>query len=52
MYQWQDFLATQLPVQWQPNAPYLINEITDNLKGVAPQSTTLTLTPENWYYVK
>jgi peptide/nickel transport system substrate-binding protein len=51
-YKWQDYLATQLPVEWQPNAPYLIAEITNNLKGVTPMSTTLTLNPENWYYVK
>jgi peptide/nickel transport system substrate-binding protein len=52
MYQWQNYLATQLPVQWQVNAPYLISEIANNLKGVTPQASTLSLTPENWYYVK
>jgi peptide/nickel transport system substrate-binding protein len=51
-YQWQDYLAKQMPVEWQPNAPYLISEVTNNLKGVSPQSTTLNLNPENWYYVK
>jgi peptide/nickel transport system substrate-binding protein len=51
-YQWQNYLATQVPVEWQPNAPYLISEIANNLQGVNPQSTTLTLNPENWYYVK
>jgi peptide/nickel transport system substrate-binding protein len=51
-YKWQNYLATQLPVQWQPNAPYLIAEIANNLKGVTPMSTTLTINPENWYYVK
>jgi len=52
MYSWQDYLAKQLPVQWQVNAPYLISEVTNNLKGFLPQSSTLTLNPENWYYVK
>jgi peptide/nickel transport system substrate-binding protein len=52
MYSWQDYLAKQLPVEWQPNAPYLVAEIANNLKGVNPQSTTLSLNPENWYYVK
>jgi peptide/nickel transport system substrate-binding protein len=51
-YNWQNYLATQLPVEWQPNAPYLVAEIASNLKGVTPMSTTLTLNPENWYYVK
>jgi peptide/nickel transport system substrate-binding protein len=52
MYNWQNYLATQVPVEWQPNAPYLISEITNNLQGVNPQTSTLNLTPENWYYVK
>jgi peptide/nickel transport system substrate-binding protein len=52
MYQWQDYLATQLPVEWEPNADYQLTEVTDNLKGVTPQSPTLDITPENWYYVK
>jgi peptide/nickel transport system substrate-binding protein len=52
MYSWQDYLAKQLPVEWQVNAPYLISEVTNNLKGFLPQSSTLTLNPENWYYVK
>jgi peptide/nickel transport system substrate-binding protein len=52
MYSWQDYLATQLPVEWQVNAPYLVAEIANNLKGVTPMSTTLNLNPENWYYVK
>jgi len=52
MYSWQDYLAKQLPVEWQVNAPYLISEVANNLKGFLPQSSTLTLNPENWYFVK
>jgi peptide/nickel transport system substrate-binding protein len=52
MYQWQDYLATQLPVEWEPNADYQLTEVASNLKGVTPQSPTLDITPENWYYVK
>jgi peptide/nickel transport system substrate-binding protein len=52
MYQWQDYLATQLPVEWEPNADYQLTEVTSSLKGVTPQSPTLDITPENWYYVK
>jgi peptide/nickel transport system substrate-binding protein len=52
MYSWQNYMATQLPVEWQVNAPYLISEVTNNLKGVAPQTSTLNLNPEDWYYVK
>jgi peptide/nickel transport system substrate-binding protein len=52
MYQWQDYLAPQLPVEYQPNAAYTLTEVADNLKGVLPQSPTLSITPENWYFVK
>ena len=34
MYNWQDYLAPQLPVMWQPNAAYQLTEIANNLKGV------------------
>jgi peptide/nickel transport system substrate-binding protein len=52
LYNWQDYLATQLPVMWQPNGDYQVTEIASNLKGVAPQSSTLMFNPENWYFVK
>jgi len=52
MYQWQDYLAPQLPVEYQPNAAYTLTEVVANLKGVLPQSPTLSITPENWYFVK
>jgi peptide/nickel transport system substrate-binding protein len=52
MYNWQNYLQTQLPVQWQPNAPYQITEVVSNLKGVTPQEPTLNIAPEDWYYVK
>jgi peptide/nickel transport system substrate-binding protein len=52
MYQWQNLLATQLPVLFQPNGVYQLTEIAHNLKGVTPQSPTLSIEPENWYFVK
>jgi peptide/nickel transport system substrate-binding protein len=52
MYDWEDYLATQLPVLWQPNADYQLTEVAGNLRGVTPQSPTLSITPEDWYYVK
>jgi peptide/nickel transport system substrate-binding protein len=48
---WQDFLAKQVPVIWQPNGVYELTEVTNNLRGVIPQSTTLNINPENWYFV-
>jgi len=52
MYTWQDYLAPQLPVEYQPNAAYTLTEVANNLKGYFPQSPTLSITPENWYFVK
>jgi peptide/nickel transport system substrate-binding protein len=52
MYQWQNFLARQLPVMFQPNGVYQLTEIASNLKGVTPQSPTLSINPENWSFVK
>jgi peptide/nickel transport system substrate-binding protein len=52
MYSWQDYLATQLPFMWQPNAVYQLDEIANNLKGVTPLSPTISVNPENWYFVK
>jgi len=52
MYTWQNYLSKQLPFEWQPNAPYQLTEIADNLKDVTPQEATLNITPENWYFVK
>jgi peptide/nickel transport system substrate-binding protein len=52
MYTWQDYLSTQLPFEWQPFPAYQITEVANNLKGVLPQSATLSINPENWYFVK
>jgi peptide/nickel transport system substrate-binding protein len=52
MYTWQDYLSAQLPMIWQPQADYQLNEIANNLKGVYPLSPTLSINPENWYFVK
>jgi peptide/nickel transport system substrate-binding protein len=51
LYTWQDYLSPQLPFIWQPNGAYQLTEISNSLRGVTPQSTTLNLNPENWYFV-
>jgi len=51
-YKWQDYLAPQLPVMYQPNAAYTLTEVANDLKGYFPQSPTLSITPEDWYFVK
>jgi peptide/nickel transport system substrate-binding protein len=51
-YDWQDYLSAQLPVIWQPEGDFQLTEIAGHLKGVTPLSPTLSITPENWYFVK
>jgi peptide/nickel transport system substrate-binding protein len=50
MYKWQDYLAEQLPVVYQPNTAILTESI--NGLSIGPQNTALTITPEMWYYRK
>jgi peptide/nickel transport system substrate-binding protein len=52
MYSWQDYLSKQLPFEWQPFPAYQITEVANSLKGALPQSPTLSINPENWYFVK
>jgi peptide/nickel transport system substrate-binding protein len=52
MYAWEDYLATQLPMEWQPDPASQLTEVANTLKGVTPQSPTLSINPENWYFVK
>jgi peptide/nickel transport system substrate-binding protein len=52
MYNWQDFLSAQIPMIWQPEGDFQLNEIVNNMKGATPLSPTLSLNPENWYFVK
>ena len=37
---------------WQPDPAAQLTEVANNLKGVTPQSSTLSINPENWYFVK
>jgi peptide/nickel transport system substrate-binding protein len=52
LFTWQDYLAEQLPDIWQPDGVYQLAEVNNSLRGVIPQSTTLNINPENWYFVK
>jgi len=52
LYKWQQYMQTQLPFSWQPNVPYQLTEVANNIKGVTPQSAALDINPENWYFTK
>ena len=52
LYNWQNYVTAQLPYIWQPNAPFELSEVADNLRGALPQNSTGQLNPEDWYFVK
>ena len=52
LYNWQNYLSTQVPFIWQPNGVYEMTEVTNGLQGVLPQDTTGNLNPEDWYFTK
>jgi peptide/nickel transport system substrate-binding protein len=47
---YQNYLAQQLPVIWQPNAVASLTEIRKGLKGVTPQNPLWQINPENWRF--
>jgi peptide/nickel transport system substrate-binding protein len=51
MWTWQNYLAQQLPVVMQPLAPAALVESRDDLR-IGTLSPTLTIMPEDWYYVR
>jgi peptide/nickel transport system substrate-binding protein len=52
LFNWQNYLSAQVPMVWQPNGAYALYEVSDNLRGVLPQSTTGNLNPEDWYFAQ
>jgi len=48
MYIWQNYLAGQLPVVYQPDPPNLIETIRG--LNIGPQNSALDITPEMWFY--
>jgi peptide/nickel transport system substrate-binding protein len=45
---YEDYLAQDLPVIWQPNPANALVEVAKSLKGVTPLNALLNLTPEFW----
>ncbi len=48
MYNWQNYLSSQLPVVYEPDAPTLL----ETIKGldIGVQNSALNITPEEWAY--
>jgi peptide/nickel transport system substrate-binding protein len=52
LYAYEDFMASQLPVLWQPVAAQQVSAVKDNLVGAYPQDPVLNIYPESWYFTK
>jgi len=51
MYQWENYLVSQVPVMYEPAAPAALVETVDNLR-IGPLDPTLAIAPETWYFVR
>lgn len=50
MHAYENALAKNLPVVWQPNYTYSLTEVANGLQGVTPQNPYSGMNPENWHY--
>ena len=52
LYEYQDYIAEQVPVIFTPNFPIRLLEYARDLRGVEPINPFANIAPENWYYVE
>jgi len=52
MYEYQDYLAEQVPAVWTPGFPIRLLQVARELHGIEPVNPYGMLTPENWYYTR
>lgn len=52
LHSYENYMATQLPVLWQPAAPQQLSAVKDTLHGALPQDPIENLYPQNWYLTK
>ncbi|MBP2326483.1 peptide/nickel transport system substrate-binding protein [Kibdelosporangium banguiense] len=51
LYEYQDYVADQVPVVWMPGFPMRVFAVAEDLRGIEPVNPYGMLTPETWYYV-
>jgi peptide/nickel transport system substrate-binding protein len=51
LYEYQDFIAEQVPVIFNPNFPIRLFEVANNLRGFEPVNPFGMINPEKWHYV-
>jgi peptide/nickel transport system substrate-binding protein len=52
LYEYQDYIAEQVPVIFLPNFPYRLFEVAANLRGFTPVNPCGQITPEKWHYIE
>jgi peptide/nickel transport system substrate-binding protein len=52
LYEYQDYIAEQVPVIFTPNFPIRLFEVAKNLRGFEPINPFGMISPENWYLVE
>jgi peptide/nickel transport system substrate-binding protein len=52
LYEYQEYLAEQVPVLFLPTTPRRVFEVASHLRGFAPVNPYGLQNPENWYYVE
>lgn len=52
LYEYQDYIADQVPVIFTPNFPIRLLEAARNLRGFEPINPCGMINPENWYFVE
>lgn len=51
LYEYQDYIAEQVPVIFMPGFPVRLLEVAKNLHGMEPINAYGLINPENWYYL-
>jgi peptide/nickel transport system substrate-binding protein len=51
LYEYQNFIAEQVPVIFNPNFPIRLFEVANSLRGFEPVNPFGMINPEKWYYV-
>ena len=52
LYNYENYLAVQLPVIWQPETALQSREVAKNVCGFTPQNPMFTWVAESWYFCK
>jgi peptide/nickel transport system substrate-binding protein len=52
LYNYEDYLALDLPGIWQPETALAFNEVGKNVCGFSPENPLFTWVAEDWYFCK